>query len=109
MKAKRASTLVGLARAARMPAKKQKAEAPRQKLKSDTVRVVCCSELMTGMTAELNLLSGGNGPFFIGENGNGKCLKEGAIHDDKIDGFTPHGTVWTAKEVSKARYAKLLK
>merc|ERR1712139_26287 len=91
-------------------------------LKSDTVRVVSCSNLMHGMMAELNLLSGGNGPFLIGENGNGKCLKEGAIYDVKMrisppfdyddddeDGFRHHGTVSWAKEVSKARYTKLLK
>jgi len=30
---------------------------------------------MTGMTAELNLLSGGNYPFLIGENGSGAWLE----------------------------------
>ena len=53
------------------------------------------------------------------ENGNGKCLREGAIYDVKMtffpfdedddDGFRPHGTISWAKEVSKARYPKLLK
>jgi hypothetical protein len=124
MKAKRVSTRVGRARAARVPAQKKKAEAARQELTSHIVRVVHCSNLMTGMTAELNLLSGGNGHYFIGENGNGERLKEGAIYDvrmsfislpadssdeDYDDGFSPHGTVWWAKEVSKGRYKKLLK
>ena len=60
-----------------------------------------------------------NGPFLIGdENGNGKCLREGAIYDVKIaffpfdedddDGFRPHGAISWAKEVSKTRYTKLL-
>ena len=53
------------------------------------------------------------------ENGNGKCLREGAIYDVKIalfpfdedddDGFRPHGAVSWAKEISKTRYTKLLK
>ena len=60
MKVKKVSTIVRPAKAARVSAK-NKAKAPKQKLKSDIVRVVSCSNLMTGMTAEINLLSGGNG------------------------------------------------
>ena len=60
MKVKKVSTIVRFSKFAGVPSK-MKAEAPKQKLESDIARVVCCSNLMTGMTAELNLLSGGNG------------------------------------------------
>ena len=83
----------------------------------DIVRIVCCSNLLTGMTAELNLLSGGNGAFMVGAHGNGRCLREGGIYDvrmtffpfnnDDADRFRPDGTILRARAVSKARFKKL--
>ncbi len=95
-----------------------KAHKKAPKIISDTVRVVCCSNLLTGTTAELNLLSGGNGTFLVGANDNGPCLPEGGIYDVRMtifpfnyeddDGFRPHGRILHAKAVSKARFKKLM-